>query len=137
MQNLFSSTYDNHNTTTTLSYSSANKVANLAHAMQSMLLIHTDTASSSLHIMVIMIVTICLYVFAAIGHCRFVIYIILPKLQDLECYNHPGCSSCCCCCCGGGGGGDTMSAALFLSLNHNFNWNPWDTLRIVLVDPFL
>jgi MFS family permease len=49
------------------------------------------------------------------------IYLVLPESRDIVPRQD----------------GDSKSSLSFISLDHNFSWNPWDTLRIIAIDPFL
>ena len=51
------------------------------------------------------------------------IYLVLPESRTLEDRQIPG--------------RGTKSVTSFVTLDHNFSWNPWDTLKLIVIDPFL
>lgn len=55
------------------------------------------------------------------------IYLILPESRKFE-QHYPS---------GGSVDGGSTGGGSLMTLDHNFSWNPWDSIRLVISDPFL
>lgn len=57
------------------------------------------------------------------------IYLFLPESRDLEAHSNNNKNA-------SNRSSNASDVASFIS-DHNISWNPWDTVRVVAIDPFL